>query len=229
VSFLSESAQNAGRITGALIILLVAWKNEWLRDFRLSTLGSWQAWGMALALLVYTFFGGIFAYFGDLSFDFSALLSAEGKRILWTQFLVSTSEEFLYRGLILYLLTQAYREKKNAPLLGALVSALLFGIFHLTYLFSASGSGDSAVVLLNTLYTCMDGFWLAALVLWGGTLWPAIPLHLFGNAGILVRVLSSDPLPLPSAYARLLLMELLLVALAAFTLLKQPSHSPPSQ
>lgn len=61
-------------------------------------------------------------------------------------------------------------------------------MLHLTQVFTHGVSPLSAVYL--TLETCFVSIWWGALVLWGGSIWPAVMLHFVVNALVAVQGLS---------------------------------------
>lgn len=83
------------------------------------------------------------------------------------QISVSIAEEFLMRGIILYLLCQLFQKKYWI----VIINAIIFGFFLHT-------GGD---FLSNFLYRFPAGIILAVLTLYTGRLYPAIMLHFMYN------------------------------------------------
>ena len=107
-------------------------------------------------------------------------------------FLVAILEELVFRGFLLFLLLDLFRNQKYKYFLAALFSSLIFALFHLTNLFIGM---DIISVLLQMVYTFLIGGMLAIVVLKVRSIWPCIIIHaLFDFGGLLTpNIAAGDP------------------------------------
>ncbi len=208
------------RLAAAACTLLLAWRLGWLKASGIARLGRWQVWLIALVGLVYFAWASLYALYGKPAFDFyDLLLLPEARPILLTQLAVSLSEEFLFRGLVLYTLVRAWGHTRRGKFGALLLSSLLFALLHLLQVFTSGLSIDAALVMV--VETLMIAVWWGALVLWGGSLWPAILSHLLINALPAIQGLSMPLLePTSLAYTRLLLFSFPLALLGLWLALR---------
>ncbi len=128
------------------------------------------------------------------------LLPAAGLRPAWVDLfcfalMPAVCEEVLFRGVMLPSLRAGFSvvlhrrlSPRRVAWLALLVTAMLFGVFHLTP--------------AKMLPTAILGFGFGAVVLWTGSLWPAIAMH-FGNNALVILLLRAGleepPSPLTGA------------------------------
>jgi len=216
---IADLPQTVARIAGTLFIIAFAWKMGWLKKIGITASINLPTALVTSLLIAYLVIAGRYAYFGAFSTDFVITAnSPEGIHVVLMQVFVAISEEFLFRGVILFVLYDAWKDRKLGVLASALISGLLFSIPHMIYIFFSTNTQDVTIALLNTFYAGLQGFWLAVLVLFSGTLWPAVLLHFASNASILIEALNTAPLVPVSAYTRLILAELPLVAAGVWLL-----------
>lgn len=88
---------------------------------------------------------------------------------------IAFSEEFLFRGLILKTLLNAWKDKKDFIIKAVLVSSTIFGLRHLINLIT----NPTAINLTigQVFFTFMAGFYLCALYLRTKNLWLCIAIH----------------------------------------------------
>jgi len=219
VPVIDDLPQTAARIAGGLFIFAFAWKKGWLEKIGITASINLSTALITFLLIAYLVIAERYAYFGEFSTDFMITAnSPEAIHVILMQVFVAIAEEFLFRGLILFILYDAWKDRKNGVLASALMSGLLFGLPHMIHIFYAANIQDITIVLLNAFNASMQGFWLAILVLFTGTLWPAVLLHLASNASILIKALTTAPLTPVSAYTRLILVQLPLVAVGVWLL-----------
>lgn len=214
-----------GRLAVTACVLILAWRLGWLRDSGIFRSGSWQAWLLALAGLIYIASASLYAFYGKAAFDFSSLLRLpEARAAVTTHFLAGLSEEILFRGVVLYALIRAWGNSTQGMLGSVLLAAALFALVHFTQVFTYGTSPSSALILV------LQGFvistWWGALVVLGGSIWPAVVLHFLVNAVVAVQGLSTPLVePVILAYRQLLWFSLPLGALAIGLLVKTEPHT----
>ena len=91
-------------------------------------------------------------------------------------------EELVFRGVLLILVKDMFKNSKHAPIVVVAVSAAIFSLFHLTNLGKA-GIGD---VLFQCLYTFLIGAMLSITMLKLNNIWLCILIHaIFDFGGML--------------------------------------------
>ncbi len=221
VSFTSTGAHNASRAAGILIVLLI-----------INKFGLWEKTGitggmrssiiLSILLGIYILLGEIIAYFGNFPLNLFTLLKSPGTKIIAaTQILVALAEELLFRGLILFFLFSAWEKHKNGKLKSAFISAILFGVPHLIYLFFSVDTQEIKIILLNSLYASVWDFWVAALVLITHSIWPAVFIHFISNASIFIIAQTFPPLPPMNRYLRLVIIEIPIILIVLWKLLDE--------
>ena len=105
---------------------------------------------------------------------------------------VALLEEFIFRGVLLVIVSDYLRGKKYQYLLTALICAAIFSLFHLTNLFEGMSIGD---VLLQCLYTFLIGGMLMIVMLKTKNIWLCVLIHaIFDFGGLLIIYLGiGDP------------------------------------
>lgn len=97
------------RLALTAALLFIAWHLGWLEGSGITRLGSWQAWLLAGAGLFYFTSAALYAFFGQIAFDFSSLIHLPAARaVVYRQLAVGLYEEILFRGVILYVLVAAW-------------------------------------------------------------------------------------------------------------------------
>ena len=87
---------------------------------------------------------------------------------------VGFAEEFLFRGLLQSLFLKKYISHKNGILIGTLIPALIFGLFHLLNL---SKNDDVFAVLIQVVFATFIGFFFGVLVLKTNKIVPVALTH----------------------------------------------------
>lgn len=90
-------------------------------------------------------------------------------------FAIAISEEFLFRGLILTTLLNAWKNKKDFIIKAVLVSSAIFGLRHLINLITNPIAVN--LTIGQVFFTFMAGFYLCALYLRTKNLWLCITIH----------------------------------------------------
>ena len=127
-----------------------------------------------------------------INFPFSALIQGTasitrmdliGLYALYV-FSIALLEEFIFRGILLLILDDYLRGRKHKPFFMALISSLVFSLFHLTNLIVGA---DVAGTLLQCLYTFLIGGMLAVTMLKTKNIWLCILIHtIFDFGGLLI-------------------------------------------
>ena len=208
------------RLASATGVLWLGWRLGWLKASGITRLGRWPIWLLALGGMTCLALASLYSYFGQINFDFSSLAQLpEARAIVVEQLAVSLGEELLFRGVVLYSLIRVWGNTKRGMIGSVVLTAVIFALLHLTNIF-AYGMPLSAALLV-TLQTCIVAIWWGGLVLLGKSIWPAVLLHLVGNAVLPVQSLTVDmAVPELTAIVRLLLFSIPLGVLGILLLAK---------
>jgi len=125
---------------------------------------------------------------------------------------VGIGEEIVFRGLALYVLLRAWGGSPGGQIGAVVLTALLFALLHLSQVFTNKITPASALLL--TLQTLVISIWWGSLAAQGGSIWPAVVLHVASNLVVALQGLNT-PVVTPDslAYERLLGFSLPLGAL----------------
>jgi membrane protease YdiL (CAAX protease family) len=196
------------RLLATGCILALTWRLGWLEETGITRLGSGWIWLLALIGMVYLAGASLYAFYGKIAFDFKSLFHLPAARsAAANSFIASLSEEILFRGLVLYSLARAWGQTRAGLVGSILLAALLFALLHLSQVLTKQLSLTAALLL--TSQTWIIAIWWGALVISGGSLWPAVLLHFVVNAvvsvqGLVVPMIDSEIL----AYQRLFWLSL---------------------
>lgn len=135
-----------------------------------------------------------------VNYPFSALASGQLAFIrldlLWLYSLyvigISLVEEMVFRGILLFLLIDLFKNQKLKYFLSVLISSAVFSLFHLANLFIGMDIGS---VLLQMLYTFLIGAMFAVITIKTKSIWMAVIIHaLFDFGGLLsTTIAAGDP------------------------------------
>ena len=198
------------------------WRLGWLEAAGVTRAGSGGIWLLAVAGMVYMAGASLYWFFGSPTFDVSRLLRLPAARAaVLAQLGAGLSEELLFRGLVLCGLVRAWGATRRGIIRAVLVASLIFAVLHLMQIASGGLSPSGAALLI--LQTSVIAMWWGALVVAGGSIWPAVMLHFVGNAVVAVHGLDTTLVrPEAVAYAGLLCFTLPLGALAIALLRRVP-------
>ena len=130
----------------------------------------------------------------------------------------------LFRGLVLHGLVRVWARTRTGVVASVVLTALLFAALHSTQVLTNDLSRSAALLL--TLQTLSVSIWWGALVVVGGSLWPAVLLHFAVNAVVAVQGLVASPVePELLAYQRSLWLSIPL-GLVGIGLLARVVHRP---
>jgi membrane protease YdiL (CAAX protease family) len=216
--------QIAGQVAGIVLLLLALWRLGWLDSAGVTRLGDRRSWIVTSIILLYTGLCALWSFLGTLTVDLS--VDGAAAPVLLHTTLAGVVEELLFRGLVLCVLIAGWGRTRPGVVAAVLVSAVLFGASHLVNL--ASSSVD--VTLLQVTEASLSAIVYGALVVAGGSLWPAVALHSFVN---LVVNAAAENIPGFAAGVGELLMftvlELPVVLYAAYLLSTQGRPSDQEQ
>lgn len=206
----SKLSNRYGEVAATLIrsavtagLLWLIWRLDGVEASGVTRLGRWQVWLLVVMGLLYFTGAGLYAFYGKVAFDVSNLIRLpDARSIILTQLAAVFHEEILFRGAVLYILFRAWGHTGAGTIGSVALTAVLFAIPHIVGIFM--GVSLSATLLLIA-EACIIAVWWGALVLWGGSLWPAVLLHYVVNVvaivqGLIVPMVTPDTL----AYRRLL-------------------------
>lgn len=203
-SYSDARTASIGRLAVTVCVLLLTWRLDWLKASGIFRLGRWQVWLLALGGLFYLTISSLYSFYGKIGFDFSILLQlSDARAAVTTHFIAALSEEILFRGLVLYALMRVWGTTSRGILVSVLLTAALFALLHLTQVFTYGTTLASALVLV--LQTFVISIWWGALVIKGGSIWPAVLSHFVGNAVVAVQGLTTPMLEPGMMAFRLLL------------------------
>ena len=153
----------------------------WWRSAGFTPFGEWRLslrvlWFPLLWVVAYF---AVLGLFSDIGYDFSTsnlpviLIAAP------TELLVGFEEEVIFRGVILFGLLWAWRDKPRGVLWAVLLSNVLFGLGHAqnAILYEAPAALTASQVCSSFLF----GLGMTGLVLATNALWPAIVVHAVTN------------------------------------------------
>ncbi len=213
-----------GRLAVTACVLFLAWRLDWLKASGIFRPGSWLVWLLALGGLVYFASASLYSFYGRIGFDFSSLLRlSDARTAVITHFMAGLSEEILFRGLVLYALMRVWGNTIRGILGSIFLTAALFALLHLTQVFTYGTSLSSALILV--LQAFVISIWWGALVVMGGSIWPAVIFHFVGNTVVAVQGLTMPVVePVTLAYTQLLWFSIPLGVLAIGLLAKTAPH-----
>lgn len=209
-----------GRLVSALVLVAILAGLGWLRAAGVVRLGTWQLWLLTLGILVYSVVLYLLAFFGDLRLAVSdpALAGAVALNHIVG---VALGEELAFRALVLYGLVRVWGDSRRGMLKSVLISALIFGVVHILNALMVLLGSDKPLpmVLFQVVGSFLGGVYKAAIVLFGGSLWPAVILHGVVNAAVNVKAVNTPGFAeTTSAWLFILLTDLPLVALGLYLL-----------
>ncbi len=224
ISYGDAITVSISRLAVTACVLLLVWRLDWLKASGISRPGSWHVWLLALGGLVFIAGASLYSFYGSIAFDLSSLLQLpDARTAVITHFVAGLSEEILFRGLLLYALIRVWGSTTRGILGSVLLSSVLFALVHLTQVFTYGTSLSSALVLV--LQAFVLSIWWGALVVMGGSIWPAVIIHFMGNTVVVVQGLNTPVVePVTLAYTQLLWLSLPLGLLAISLLSKTALH-----
>ena len=179
--------QSSGTLFATVCLLAFAWRWGWLKPAGITRLGGLSLWLVTAAAAIYIFFAYQLAFFGEITLGIDQLQNPDARNILMRQVVVGFVEETMFRGILLYALVRVWGGSRRGMLAAIGMTALLFGTLHSL---QALAGNDGLQLVLTILNCVVAGIWLGAMVLWGGSIWPAVLLHALSNAIVQLTFLS---------------------------------------
>jgi membrane protease YdiL (CAAX protease family) len=196
-----------GHLAGIICVFVFIWRIGWLKGAGIIQFGKYQIWLITIIGTVYFALASLYSFYGKLAFDFSNLfnLSSSGGLIL-THTLVSIDEEMLFRGAILYILVRSWGNTQKGLFGSVILMSAIFALFHIIWFIS---SGISLAIVFLLAEAIIISIWWAAMVLKGGSIWPAFLAHFVVNIVIALQGISGTIIrPDLQIYIKLLLFSL---------------------
>jgi membrane protease YdiL (CAAX protease family) len=177
-----DGSQAAGRVFATTLLALFLYRMGWLEQSGITRSGPRRVWLVVALAVVYLVPAYVWGLFG--------VPGLESLRVAWDAFLgelpvgisVGIAEEFLFRGILLFVLVRAWGRNRTGALWAVLVTSVVFGLIHAT---PALVGEDLGYVTANLLGTIISAVWWAALVLTYRTVWPGVVIHTLTNSATL--------------------------------------------
>jgi membrane protease YdiL (CAAX protease family) len=178
-------AEALSRCLATTPVIVLLWRLKWLEAAGLARLGGWRSWVLVLLPLVYVALVGVYVYTGDLRADVPDRRLAGA--VTLNMLAVGLFEETLFRGVVLHVLLSGWGNSRWGVVGSLILSSLLFGVLHMLNLLAGKAVREA---LEQGLSAMVSGLCYGALVLWAGSIWPAVALHDAVNAAVNVQVAS---------------------------------------
>ena len=216
-----------GNLVATFILLIITLRLGWLYKIGIVKFGVPSTWLITITLTICIIIVGFFSFFEDITFVFNSLYTTqEARNILIRSLLVGLVEETVFRGVLLYSLVRVWGKTRRGIVASIIVQAALFGILHSLQVLAGASTNAA---MANVLETFIFGVLAGAVVLFGGTLWPAVLLHTASNAFLLIKGLSNPWIdPVSIGYIKEALLELPLALLFIWIMLKKQPFQEPS-
>lgn len=210
------------RVLVSGLFLLLILRLHWLALIGFTKKGRLRSWMLVLAALVYSVFSGSYSLFGD--FDISFQPPVLSGLITLKSLSIGLLEETVFRGIILFTLIDHWGRSLRALTKSVILSSLLFGSVHLLNIAAGKPLVDTAMQVLNS---SLAGIFYAALVLWVGSIWPAIFFHGMVNAFPNIRILTIQNFQETLAGTLILaLLQIPLLILGLYLIAKSANNPP---
>lgn len=219
-SIAGEQAQSLGTLAATAGLVAVMWRWGWLRPSGVARLGSSRLWLLVVGLALFTILAYQIAFFGHTPVDASAAwVSGDAQAIVRRQVVVGSVEEILFRGLLLYALVRVWGRSRRGLVGSLAVTGLIFGSLHILQLLVGNPLEDVLMTMANAF---VGSLWTGALVLLGGSVWPAVVLHAVTNATVQIGAMGRAGFdPSGANYALATAAEIPLVVFGLWRLLRR--------
>ena len=134
------------------------------------------------------------------NFPFGALIKGQvtinRPDLIWLYIIyvigISLVEEIVFRGVLLFLLLDIFKNHNLKYFLSALISSAVFALFHLTNIFAGMDIGS---VLLQSVYTFLIGGMLSVVAIKTKNIWMGVIIHAaFDFGGLMTTTIATgDP------------------------------------
>ncbi len=206
------------RLAVTACVLWLVWRLGWLEASGIARLGGRQVWLFALGGILYFSVASLYSFYNKVTFNFLNLVRLpDSLTAIITHLAVGLSEEILFRGLVLYALVRVWGNTTRGIIESVILTSLLFAALHVMQVFTHRVPFFMALLL--ACETFIISIWWGALVLLGGSIWPAVMLHFVPNAVVAVQGLTV-PIAEPGIviYRRILLFSIPLGVLGIWLL-----------
>jgi len=166
------------KLVMAACFVFLLWRFGWLNSAGFTSLGNQRIWLLAIGIAIYKAILSGYAFTGSFNLNLPAA-SLTGA-ILFYACATSLLEESIYRGVLLTAMVKAW----GSTLKGFFIAAILSGLFWASMHFINLLVRPFPLVALQVLEMVMVGFFYAALVLSGRSIWPAVVIHWATNASV---------------------------------------------
>lgn len=164
-------------------VIVLLWHLGWLEAAGLARFGGWRTWVPVLLPLVYMSLVGVYVYTSDLRAGVPDRRLAGA--VTLNMLAVGLFEETVFRGVVLRLLLLGWGDSRWGIAGSLVLSSLLFGLTHMLNLLVGK---DIREALGQGLSAFVGGLCYWVLVLWSGSIWPAVAMHGAENAVVNIRV-----------------------------------------
>jgi len=178
-------AESLSRCLATALVVVLLWHLGWLEATGLARLGGWRLWLSVLLPLVYMTLVGVHLYTGDLRAGVPDRRLAGA--VTLNMLAVGLLEETLFRGVVLQVLLSGWGDSRWSVAGSLVLSSLLFGLTHMLNLLAGKAVREA---LEQGLSAFVSGLCYGVLVLWSGSIWPAVALHGAVNAVVNVKIAS---------------------------------------
>jgi membrane protease YdiL (CAAX protease family) len=169
---ISFAIAGLGRLLIAALFIFLLYRLGWLHAAGFRGPDFPRKWAVIVLSTLYLCLALPYAYTRSLAIDLS------DPSIIAIGFLktlaVGLLEETVFRGVIMYAFLRLWGDSPQGVLKSLLISSLLFSSIHL---FNFLSGVPFVYVLLQTVYTLFLGIFVAAVVLYTKSIWPAIVFH----------------------------------------------------
>jgi len=197
-------AEALSRCLATTPVIVLLWRVGWLEAAGLARLGGWRSWLPVLLPLVYMALVAVYVYTGDLRADVPDRRLAGA--VTLDMLAVGLFEETVFRGVVLHALLLGWGRSRWGIAGSLTLSSLLFGLLHMLNLLAGKAIREA---LEQGLSAFVSGLCYGVLVLWAGSIWPAVALHGAVNAAVNVKIASIANYKEPAgANARMALLTL---------------------
>jgi membrane protease YdiL (CAAX protease family) len=207
--------QLIGQVVATIGFLLLLWRFDWLESAGITRLGTRRLWLIILLILLYSGVIALYSFFSTLKVHIA--LSSDMIPDLTHTTMAGVMEEILFRGVILYALVSRWGSSRRGIVSAVLVSAFLFGSLH----FFNLATGEFGITAVQVSEAFLSAILYGALVLVGGSIWPAIALHSLINLLVNMVALSMPDFTISlSNFLTFTLLEMPLVIYGLYLLSK---------
>ena len=128
----------------------------------------------------------------------------------------------LFRGTILYILVRSWGNTQKRKYGSVILMSTIFALFHLVWFISSAISLATAFLLAEGI---IISIWWAAMVLKGGSIWPAFLAHFVVNTVVALQGISGTIMqPDLQVYIKLLLFSLPLGIIGFWLISRSSDH-----